>query len=107
MAHLDRVAVGIGARRPRGGGRAAGSHHILDDDRLTERACHMIADDARNHVGRPAGGKGHDQRDRASGIVGLRRRDTRGKAEGGDGGNDTRQDRAHGRFLFFSTPIFK
>jgi hypothetical protein len=103
MAHLYRVAIGIGARRPGRGGRAVGSHHILDDDRLTERACHMIADDASNQVGRPAGGKRHDQRDRVSGIVGLRRSDTRGKAERGDGGNG--QDTTHGRFLFFSTPF--
>jgi hypothetical protein len=100
MAHLDRVAVGSGTRRPGRGGRAAGSHHILDDDRLTERARHVIADDASNHVGRSAGGKGHDQRDRASGIVGLRRSDTRGQAERGNGGNGMRQDRTHGRFVF-------
>src|SRR5262249_46367344 len=79
------VAVGCGARGPRRGGGAAGPDHVLDDDRLPERAAHVVADDAGNDVRRPAGGKRHDQRDRALRIVGLRHRRARGQAERGGG----------------------
>ena len=82
VTHLDRVAVGGGARRSRRGGRAAGTERVLDDDGLTEAAGHVIADDAGNHVGRAAGSKRYDQGNRASRIVvGLRSSRAGGKAE--------------------------
>jgi len=61
----------------------------------SERTGHVIADDAGNHIGRPARGERHDQRDRASRIVGLRRRAACGKAERRHNGNRARQD-THG-----------
>src|SRR5262249_11482650 len=104
VTHLDGVAVGGGARGSGRGGGAAGPDHVLDDDRLPERTAHVVADDAGNDVGRPAGGKRHDQRDRPLRKVGLRRSRARGQAERG-GGNRPRQHPrqhvTHGRFLIY------
>ena len=86
MAHLDRVTVGSGARRTGRGGGAAGPDDVLDDDRLPERAGHVVGGDAGDDVGRPAGGERHDQGDRATRIVGLCRSRQSGKADR-EGGN--------------------
>ena len=100
VTHLDRVAVRRGARGSGRGGGAAGPDHVLDDDRLPQRAGHVVAGNAGNDVGRPAGGKRHDQRDRALRKIGLRRGGSRGKAERDGGGNRSRQYLAHGRPSF-------
>ena len=88
-------------RSGRGGG-AAGPDHVFDDDRLPERARHVVGGDAGNDVGRAAGGKRHDQGDLAPRILGLRRSGPGGKAERDGGGKRTRQQMArqqmaHGR----------
>ncbi len=69
MPHDDRVAIGRGALGARGARRPAGAHHVFNDERLAERLGHVIADDARDHVGGSAGGERHDQRDRAVRVV--------------------------------------
>jgi hypothetical protein len=70
VAHHDGVAVrrGLGAAGDAGG--ASGSRHVLDHDLLSQRAGHVLAHDARDHVGRATGREGYDHRDRA-GRVGL------------------------------------
>ena len=82
LAHQDGVAVGIGAHRPGRAGGAAGAGDVLHDDLLAERARHVVGGDARGDVGRAAGRKRHDQRDRA-GRIGLRAGDPRGERNGG------------------------
>ena len=49
-------------RAGRGGG-AAGADDVLDHELLAERARHVLGDDARDDVGRPAGRERHDQGD--------------------------------------------
>ena len=64
IAHHHGVAVG---RRLGDAGRAdgaAGAGDVLDDDLGAERRAHLLGEDAREHVGRPAGGERHDHRDR-------------------------------------------
>ena len=99
VTHLDAVAVGASTRRARRGRGASGAHDVFDDDRLPERARHVIAGNAGNHIGRPAGGKGHDQGDRTARIIVLRCHGGSSKAERDKHGNGARQDMAHRRFL--------
>jgi hypothetical protein len=62
--HQHRVAV----RRRLGdevrGGRTPCRGPVLDDDRLPDPVLELVADDARQHVDRAAGGRGDDELDR-------------------------------------------
>ena len=49
--------------------RAAGAADVLDHQLLAERARHVLAEDAGDDVGRPAGRERHDHGDRLVGIV--------------------------------------
>ena len=71
------VAVGCRACDRAGTDVAGGAGAVLDHDRLAHRLVQMLADDARQDVGRSAGRPRHDQRDRTA-RIGLR--------EGGRGG---------------------
>jgi len=75
----QRVAIGRRCGDARGSDRAAGTAHVLYDDRLIEHAAHAVGDDARHHVARPARRERHDQCDRAGRVIlGARwRRQTR------------------------------
>ncbi len=63
--NADRVAVGSGPGDERGAEVAARAGTVLDDHRLAERRRELLREHARDQVGRAAGGKGHDQVDRA------------------------------------------
>ena len=78
LPHQDGVTVGVGAHRPGRTDGAAGARDVLHDDLLTERARHVIGDDAGGDVGGAAGRKRHDERDRAS-RPGLPACDPRGE----------------------------
>jgi hypothetical protein len=71
VPHDDGVAIRAGAHGPRRGGGAAGTHDVLDDELLAERARHVLGRDACNDIGGSAGGERHDHGDRAAGIIGL------------------------------------
>ena len=58
----DRGAVGRRARDAIVGDRAAAADHVLDNDGLTERARHLLADEARDRIGAAAGRIGDHQR---------------------------------------------
>ena len=49
---------------------AAGAGPVLDDQRAADRFAQMGCDNARHDVGRAARREGHDDLDRAIGIVG-------------------------------------
>jgi hypothetical protein len=63
VAQHHGVAVRRRARDPRGADRAARPGHVLDHDLLAERLAHVLAENARQHVGRPAGRERHDHGD--------------------------------------------
>ena len=86
VGQQQRIAVGRRLGDPRRAGHAAGAADILDDDLLAERLAHARAENARDGVDRPAGGKGHDQVDRPRRpALRLRRDNGRGPC-GGYGG---------------------
>jgi hypothetical protein len=64
VCQFNGVAIGTCAHRTDRAGGAARTHHVLDDELLAERARHVLADNARNDVGGPARGEGHNDRDR-------------------------------------------
>ena len=66
LADVDGVAVGRRARDAADRDAAAGAADVLDDDRLAEERPHLLCQDARRGVGRAAGRKRHDQRDRCA-----------------------------------------
>ena len=70
IADRDGVAVGLRLRRADHAQGPAGAADVLDHERLTERARHMVADQARDDVGRSAGRKRHDDGDRLIRILG-------------------------------------
>ncbi len=72
VAQLNGVSIGVCAHRTRRAGGAARPDDVLDDELLPERARHVLAQDAGNDVGRPAGRERHDDRDRPR-RIGLRR----------------------------------
>ena len=49
--------------------RSGGTGAVVDHDRLTECFGELEREDARDHVGLPAGRKGHDQADRSARII--------------------------------------
>ena len=70
-AHVaDAEGVAIGRRRgdARHARRAAGAADVLDHQLLAQRARHVLAEDARDDVGGPAGRERHDHVDRLIGI---------------------------------------
>ncbi len=77
VVQQQRVAVGRGAGRLGGAEGAAGAADVLHDDLLAERLRHRLGDQPGHRVGRPAGGEGHDDRDRPGRIV-------LGEGRGGD-----------------------
>ena len=64
MADADGVAIGSRARDPPHADAAAAARHIFNDDGLAERGPHVIGQNARQRVGRPACRVGHDHGDR-------------------------------------------
>ena len=60
VAHQQRVAVGRGMRGLLGGDVAARAGPVLDDERLVQDFLEPLAEDARQHVARPAGREGDD-----------------------------------------------
>src|SRR5262249_40908791 len=91
-AHVDReqaagreqhrVAIGRRARDRGAGDAASGAGAVLDHHWLFEDLLHLLGEDARHHVARPAGREADHQRDRVARIVGCacerRRPDKRG-----------------------------
>ena len=57
-----------------GADRAAAAGDVLDHDLLTERLAHVLPENAREHVGRPARGERHHHGDRTGGVGLLRLR---------------------------------
>src|SRR5262245_64206030 len=76
VTHLDGVPVGFGAHCPYCASSATGPSYVLDDELLSERARHVLADDAGSKVGVPARGKRINDRD-GTRRIGLRQRDPR------------------------------
>src|SRR5262245_48499178 len=70
--HEDRVAVGRRACHCGHAGVTAGAWNVFGVNLLPPDLRQFLRDDARDHVGRTAGPKGHDQSDRPCGIS-LRR----------------------------------
>jgi hypothetical protein len=85
LADADGVAVGRGAREAADADIAAGAGDILDHQRLTERGAHRLGEDARQRVGRAAGGKRRDHGDGPRRIA-LRLRTADACDERGNGG---------------------
>ena len=69
--HQHGVAVGRGGRDRLGGDDAAGAGPVLDHHLLLEPDRQLVGHDAHADVGDAAGAIGHDELDRAAGIVGL------------------------------------
>ena len=65
----QRVAVGVGLGDRLGTDIAGGAGAVLDHDRLPPFPRQPVAEDARHHVGGAAGGKRHDDLDRARRII--------------------------------------
>jgi hypothetical protein len=65
----QRVAVGSGPHRAADANRARGTSDILDDDRLTETAVHLLGEKSRQGIGGAAGGERHDHADRPVRII--------------------------------------
>jgi len=63
-AHKNGVAVGCRAGDRGRAEVAAGSGAVLDDDGLAQQLAHLLADEARDDVGRAACRERDDQRDR-------------------------------------------
>jgi hypothetical protein len=72
MTHHDGVTVRLRLGRAGDPGGAACSRYVLDDNLLAERAGHVVADDARDHVGGAARREGDDHGDGARRVVALR-----------------------------------
>src|SRR5262249_61225144 len=58
IPHSDGVAARLRLSSPRHPQGTAGTANILDNDRLSQRARHVFADEASDYVGRSASGKG-------------------------------------------------
>jgi hypothetical protein len=84
VGEQQRVAVGRRLGRLVDADRATGAADILDDELLTERLAHALAQHAGQSIGRPAGGERDDHRD-GLGRIGLRHGDGRQREAGGQG----------------------
>jgi len=71
LADLDRIAVGRRARGPGRADRSAGPGDVFDHQRLSEITRKEFGIDARDGVGRSAGGERHDHGDRLVRVVCL------------------------------------
>ena len=71
----ERVAVGRRLRRGRGADQPAGAGAILHEAALVQGLAELLAQQAREHVGGPAGRRRRDDADRPRRPVGGRRRD--------------------------------
>src|SRR5262249_7991451 len=91
-----RVAVGRRARDGLGRDVAGAARAILDHERLVEDLFQLLADDAGEHVARPAGRESDDERDRAGGVVGGVGRGEGERKEGGGGGGAWRGEAGGG-----------
>ncbi len=85
LVAISSVAVGRGLGREVGRDRVGGPGLVLDDDRLAQRAAHLLAEQASNHVGAAAGGGADVDADRLVGEGGLR--------VGAEGGGQHRKER--------------
>ena len=65
VVHHQGMTVGPRLRYAGGGDGAAGPRDILHHNRLAKILRHTLGHNARNDVGRPTGGEGHDDRHRA------------------------------------------
>jgi hypothetical protein len=65
------VTIGFGTRDEIAGDRAVGARPVFDDHRLPEGSRQGLREDARHHVGGPAGRETHQQADR---LARLRKR---------------------------------
>ena len=65
----DRVSVGRRAGGAERSGGATGTHDILHHEFLAEMAAEDVSDDSAGDIGRAAGGKRNDNRDRPGGII--------------------------------------
>src|SRR5262245_57582147 len=97
VTHLDGVPVGFGAHCPYCASSATGPSYVLDDELLSERARHVLADDAGSKVGVPARGERINDRD-GTRRIGLRPCDTRHRQRGSARGQ--MQEFAAGKFHF-------
>ena len=85
VADAERVAVGRRIHHAADADGGAGAGHGLDQNRLAERVFHMVADDPRDRVGRPARRERHDEVDRLRRIgLGLCAGQTQGKNDRGN-----------------------
>ena len=71
LADAQRIAVGRRAGDPADADAAVRPGDVLDDDGLPERHPHALGDDARDGIGRAAGGERDHQGD-GTGRIGLR-----------------------------------
>src|SRR5499425_3744411 len=83
LPYLNGVAVGRGPHRPCRAGGSAGAYNVLDNELLTQRARHVLANDAGTHIGWTAGSEWNDDRDRAC-RIGLRTSQTRQRRQYGN-----------------------
>jgi hypothetical protein len=63
------AAVGRRTRDELGGDDRVRAWPVVDDERLTRRGCHVLRDDARDDVGRPAGAEADDEPHRPPGLL--------------------------------------
>jgi hypothetical protein len=73
----DRVTVGRGFGHDRRGNGAACAGTVFDDDGLLPVFCDLRSDQARERIGRPAGGEGDHEANRLDRIRLLFLRDRR------------------------------
>ena len=95
--HENRVAVGRRACHRGHAGVAAGAGNVFGVNLLPPDLRQFLRDDTRDHIGRPAGPKGHDQSHRPCGIS-LRRGLAAGSQEREQRGDEyeSTQSRRHG-----------
>ena len=80
VADADRVAIGSRVDHAADANGGARTGHRLDQDRLTERALHVVAENSRHRVGRTARRERHDECDRLRRkSLGLRTSQAQGK----------------------------
>ena len=70
MPHANGIAIGRGAGNLGRARRSAGARTIIHNHALAPRGVELLADDARQNIGRATGGEGNDEGD-GSGGPGL------------------------------------
>ena len=73
-ADREQQCVSVGGRCDHltSGNQAVGARLVLDENRLPQRARHILGDGAGKDVGRAAGGQRYDEPKRAAGEIALR-----------------------------------